>query len=57
MEIIRKTMNDLSNCTKNELIKIAKSYKITGYSKYNKNELLEYILDNIGSYELNAKIF
>ena len=45
-------MKDLSKCTKNELIKIAKSYKITGYSKYNKDELLEYLLDKIDSKDI-----
>ena len=47
MESVIKNMKDLSKCTKNELIEIAKSHNITGYSKYNKAQLLEYLLDKI----------
>lgn len=54
MESIKKNMKDLSNCTKNELIKIAKKYKITGYSKYNKDKLLEYLLDKIDSINITT---
>lgn len=42
-------MIDLSKCTKNQLIEIAKSHGITGYSKYKKDELIKYLTENLNS--------
>ena len=49
MENRELLISDLKKCKKNELIEIAKNYGFGGYSKFNKEELLKWLVEKLST--------